>query len=267
MRIFLFLMPLFICLPVNSQSTASKQVVKFTLQAPQLDTLKTIWVYLPKNYENSSIKYPVIYMHDAQNLFDASTSYVGEWKIDETLDSLQLNVIIVGIEHGGHKRIDELTPYNHPKYKGGQGDAYLNFIIKTLKPYIDITYRTRKNRKSTGIWGSSLGGLLSFYAILKHPDVFGKAGVFSPSFWYSKDIFQLAESVPEKTFHHCSIYMATGSEEGDQMVSDHLMMTSILDDKGMSAKNFKSTIAEGENHNEKFWMREFGRAVQWFEFE
>nr|WP_317126117.1 alpha/beta hydrolase-fold protein [Flavobacterium rhamnosiphilum] len=114
----------------SKQSTASKQVSTFTIEAPQLQTAKKIWVYLPENYETSKKKFSVIYMHDAQNLFDAKTSYSGEWNVDEKLDSLKAQVIVVGIEHGNDKRIDELTPFKNEKYGGGKADSYLEFIVK-----------------------------------------------------------------------------------------------------------------------------------------
>lgn len=100
---------------------------------------------MPKNYETSQKKYPVMYMHDGQNLFYAKTSFVGEWNIDEKLDSLNAQVIIVGIEHGNDKRIEELTPYKYTKYGGGNADNYLEFMVKTLKPEIDKKYRTKPN--------------------------------------------------------------------------------------------------------------------------
>ena len=118
----------------SNQSTASKQVSTFTIEAPQLQMEKKIWVYLPLNYEKSTQKYPVIYMHDAQNLFDTIASFGGEWNIDETLDSLKAKVIVIGIEHGNEKRFEELTPYKNEKRGGGNADAYLEFIVKTVKP-------------------------------------------------------------------------------------------------------------------------------------
>jgi len=151
------------------ESTASRQVSTFTIDAPQLQSTKKIWVYLPKNYEATAKEYPVIYMHDAQNLFDSKTSFVGEWNIDESLDSLNAQVIVIGIEHGNDKRIDELTPYKNAKYGGGNADAYVDFIVKTLKPEVDKKYRTKTNPKNTAIMGSSLGGLVSYYAALKYP--------------------------------------------------------------------------------------------------
>ena len=95
------------------QINAQNRYTTFQIKAPQLDTIKKIYVYLPVNYKTTNKKYPVIYMHDAQNLFDDKTSYVGEWKVDETLDSLKANVIVIGIEHGNQKRLDELTPYKN----------------------------------------------------------------------------------------------------------------------------------------------------------
>ena len=130
-HVFLFI-SIFIFTKINSQNTASEQVTKFSITAPQLNTLKTIWVYLPIDYQNSEKRYPVIYIHDAQNLFDAKTSYVGEWKVDEYMDQLTENEsIIIGIEHGNEKRIDELTPYKNKKYGGGKGDAYLTSVSYT----------------------------------------------------------------------------------------------------------------------------------------
>ncbi len=130
---FLVFIWLLICIYSYAQSTASKQVSTFIIEAPQLESQKKIWVYLPKEYQNSKKSYPVIYMHDGQNLFDDKTSYVGEWKIDEYLDTIDKNEsIIIGIEHGNEKRIDELIPYVTENYGGGKADDYLNFIIKTL---------------------------------------------------------------------------------------------------------------------------------------
>ena len=106
----------------TQESTASAQVSTFSIVSPELQTTKKIWLYLPKNYSASKKKYSVIYMPDAQNLFDAKTAYSGEWNIDEKLDSLSAQVIVVGIEHGNEKRLEELTPYPHEKY----GDSKTN---------------------------------------------------------------------------------------------------------------------------------------------
>ena len=118
MKKHLFLYPLFFLLTFPF-CNAQKNVSTFVIEAPQLQSTKKIWLYLPENYNATTKKYPVLYLHDAQNLFDASTSYAGEWRIDETLDSLKAEIIVVGIAHGNEKRIDELTPFKHEEYGGG----------------------------------------------------------------------------------------------------------------------------------------------------
>lgn len=254
---------LFICRLGAQENTATKQVSIFTIEAPQLHMTKKIWLYLPKNYATSAKKYPVIYMHDAQNLFDAKTSYVGEWNIDEKLDSLKAQVIVVGIEHGGDKRISELTPFKNAKYGGGDADNYLDFIVKTLKPEIDRKYRTKTNAKNTMIWGSSLGGLTTFYALLKYPEVFGKAGVFSPSFWINrKEIFELAEKTPKLK---SKIYFLCGDSEGDDdMINDLNHMEKVVGSKRCYClKLNKKTIVKGGKHNEKLWRDGFVKAYLW----
>ena len=245
-----------------SQSTASEQVTRFTIEAPQLETSKQIWVYLPKNYQNSEKRYPVVYMHDAQNLFDNATSYVGEWKVDEYLDELaDKQSIIIGIEHGNEKRKDELTPYPHDTYGGGQGDAYITFIKNTLKPYVDLNYRTKTDASNTTIFGASLGGLISFYATVKYPEVFGKAGVFSASFWFSEKIYELAESsdIPQSS----KFFFLIGENEGDSMVPDQERMVALLKSKGVKPDQIQSHIIKDGEHNETLWSTNFGEAYLW----
>ncbi|TPV32846.1 alpha/beta hydrolase [Paucihalobacter ruber] len=245
-----------------SQSTEKQQVNKFTIHAPQLKTDKQIWVYLPKNYQNSENAYPVIYMHDAQNLFDAQTSFAGEWQIDEFLDNFEgSESIIVGIEHGNDKRLDELTPFSNNKYGGGQGNAYLNFIVETLKPYIDTNFRTLSENENTSIVGSSLGGLLSFYAILKYPEVFGNAGVFSPSFWFSEDIYTFASNTSLAKVSR--FYFVTGTEESENAVPNQQKMVNLLLEKGVDKENIVNNIIQGGRHNEAFWSAQFPDAYIW----
>ena len=247
---------------VFAQSTASPNVSTFEIAAPQLDTIRKIWVYLPENYETSEESYPVLYMHDAQNLFDAATSYSGEWRVDEVLDSLKTpQVIVVGIEHGNDKRIEELTPYPNEKYGGGKADAYVNFLMITLKPHIDATYRTLPDAENTAIMGSSLGGLTSFYAAIKYPETFKKIGVFSPSFWYSDDLFELVKK--SRLDMGQKFYFMAGTAEDEEMVADLKKMLSLLEQKGLPQENIKIKIIEGAQHNEASWSREFPQAFLW----
>jgi len=247
----------------KAQSTASKNVSTFTIAAPQLDSIKKIWVYLPESYTTSQKEYPVLYLQDAQNLFDVSTSYVGEWKVDETLDSLNLDLIVIGIEHGNEKRIDELTPYPNPEYKGGNANNYLDFILNTLKPKVDSLYNTSSNTENTFIGGSSLGGLFSYYATLKHPDIFGKALIFSPSFWYSEDIFELTKNMDSTKLSDNQFYFRAGEKESETMVPLMFEMKDLLSSKVNSEKQINiQSIPEGE-HNEATWATIFPDAARW----
>ena len=258
----LFLLLIF-CNLEAQESTASKQVSTFTIEAPQLKTTRKIWLYLPKNYTTSTKKYPVIYMHDAQNLFDVKTSFAGEWNIDEKLDSLNAQVIVVGIENGGEKRMDELTPYKHPKYNGGNANNYLDFIVTTLKPIIDKKYRTKTNAKNTAIFGSSLGGLTSFYAILKYPKVFGKAGIFSPAFWFNRnEINELTQKAPKL---NSKIYFLCGDNEGDaDVIPDLNKIEELINTNRCYCLNLnKKEIIKGGQHNEKLWRDNFVKAYLW----
>lgn len=261
-KIFVSLFILFLSLSIYGQeSTAAKNVTTFDIFSPQLQVQKKIWVYLPKDYGNSDKKFPVIYMHDAQNLFDNKTSFAGEWEVDETLNKINAQIIVIGIEHGNDKRIDELTPYKNEKYGGGNGDNYIQFIIKTLKPKIDSLYRTKSNAKNTAIFGSSLGGLLSFYAVIHYPDVFGKAGVFSPSFWFSDEIYTLMEN-SEKS--KARIYFLAGEKESESMVAEVKKMEKLMDhNRCYCLKLNKTVIIEGGEHNEKLWRENFEEAVKW----
>lgn len=246
------------------ESTASKQVSTFTMEVPQLKTTRKIWLYLPKDYETSTKKYPVIYMHDAQNLFDKKTSYAGEWNVDEKLDSLKAQVIVVGIENGGEKRIDELTPYKNAKYGGGETDKYLDFIVNTLKPEIDKKYRTKPNTKNTTIMGSSLGGLTSYYAVLKYPGVFGKAGVFSPAFWINRT--EINDLTTNSKKIKAKIYFLCGDSEGDDdsMVKDLNNIEQLLNTNRCYCLHLnKKIIVKGGHHNEKLWRDGFANAILW----
>jgi predicted alpha/beta superfamily hydrolase len=264
MRNLVTLFAVFLFTPafLSAQYTASDQVVTFIVEAPTLDKQKKIWLYLPRSYGHSKSSYPVFYMHDAQNLFDTATSYAGEWKIDEYLDSITDNeIIVVGIEHGNENRIDELTPFNNNNYGGGRAIDYLRFIVDTLKPFIDTNYRTLRNAENTVIFGSSLGGLVSLYALVKHPEVFGKAGVFSPSLWFSDRIYDFVGSstIDPKS----ELFMLSGTDESETTVTHQNKMADLLRQKGMGHDRMVNRIIEGGQHNEAFWSKYFPEAHQW----
>ena len=263
MRILLILLFFGSISGLQAQSTASKNVSQFSVFSPELDTIKKIWIYLPVSYKTSRKNYPVLYLQDAQNLFDNTTSFAGEWRVDETLDSLGLDLIVVGIEHGNEKRIDELTPFAHPTYKGGKADVYLEFITQTLKPEIDRKYKTASERSSTFIGGSSLGGLFAYYSILQNPGIFSKALVFSPSLWFSEEIFALTHQKTPDSLQSVKLFLRAGNKESETMVPLMMKMRQILIDKGLSMCDINSKAIFEGTHSENFWAAQFPEAAIW----
>jgi predicted alpha/beta superfamily hydrolase len=246
-------------------ASSNVSIVKEDFYIPQLKRNRRIWIYLPPDYTTSKRSYPVFYAHDGQNLFDAATSFSGEWGVDECLDSLfktnSKSAIIVGIDNGGAYRIEELTPWPNSKYGGGKAALYADFIVNTLKPYIDSAYRTLPGRKNTGVFGSSLGGLVSFYMVLKYPETFGKAGVFSPSFWFSDKVYEMAEHFkPKKSL---KMFIIAGRNEDENLEKEILKMKKILENSGFNKNNLKVELIPDGQHNEWFWQREFSEVYSW----
>lgn len=246
------------------RSTASKNVhiIDTAFYMPQLNRYRRIWIYLPASYATAHKKYPVLYMHDGQNVFDDSTAYAGEWGVDEALDTLGLQTgesIVVAVAHGGDKRVNEYAPFNMEKYGTGEGDAYVDFIVKTLKPYIKKHYRVKKCRKHQAIAGSSMGGLISFYALLKYPKAFGSAGVFSPAFWI---VPQLKDAIATKGKHvKGRIYFYAGKEESESMVPDLMAVFGQM--SRTSKARLTTVIRTGGQHNEARWRQEFPLFYKW----
>ena len=241
-------------------NTASSQVkiIDNAFAIPQLNRTRRIWVYLPKGYETGKKTYPVLYMHDGQNLFTEHTATSGEWGVDEALDTLikrtRKELIIVAIDNGGDKRLNEYNPYDHKDFGKGEGAKYVEFLARSLKPFIDQKYRTQKESKSTSIAGSSMGGLISMYAIAKYPDVFGSAGIFSPAFWTAPAIFDEVKNANwSKAFPKLFFY--AGGKESEEMIPDMDKMIKIVEQKG----NFslRRVMAPLGKHNEPTWRSEF----------
>jgi predicted alpha/beta superfamily hydrolase len=249
---------------IEKKHTASAQVHIITekFDMPQLGRQRRVWIYLPADYHLSKRKYPVIYMHDGQNLFDDYTSGYGEWGIDEILDKLsgKNECIVVGVDHGGDYRITEYDPYDS-KYGKGQGDDYVDFMAKTLKPYIDSNYRTKTGARYTTIAGSSMGGLISMYAALKYPDIFGNAGIFSPAFWIAPEIYRFAQQkqLPRRS----RFYFVCGDAESGSMVADMKKMADLIRAKGKSEQKTPIVIIKGASHNEKQWNGDFPAFYSW----
>jgi len=254
------------------KSTANKNVriIDTAFFIPQLNRTRRVWVYVPPTYNNSTKKYPVLYMHDGQNVFDDATSFSGEWGVDEAVDTLGLKTkecIVVGIDNGSDKRLNEYCPYDfslngiaaNNKTNIGEGGKYVDFLVKTLKPFIDKRYRTLKDSKNTFTAGSSMGGLISMYAVLKYPKVFGGAGVFSPAFWVGPKIFDDIRSKGKKV--NAKIYFYAGDEEGETMVP--MTIRAFNEMHRVSKSKMCEVIRAGGKHNEARWRIEFPLFYEW----
>lgn len=241
-------------------------VLSYDFYMPQLDRYRRVWLYLPPDYDNSGKRYPVLYMHDGQNVFDATTSFAGEWEVDESLNELFGNgddgVIVVAIDNGGANRINEYSPWVNPQYGGGQGDEYTEFIVETLKPYIDEHYRTLSDRNNTGIMGSSLGALISMYAAIEYQEVFGKAGIFSPAFWFAPQCYTQVTTTGKE--QDMKFYLLAGQLEGNGSVVTDLnnMRTTLLNAGFLNNEIYYVTHSDGQ-HSEWYWAREFPDAYEW----
>jgi predicted alpha/beta superfamily hydrolase len=249
----------------SRRHSAGKQVhiMDTAFYMPQLNRYRRIWVYLPEGYAVSKKHFPVLYMQDGQNIFDAATSAFGEWGVDECLDSLIRSgkpaCIVVGIDNGP-QRLNEYNPYEFQNFGKGEADEYLAFITKTLKPFVDQKYRTLPNKENTLIAGSSLGALFAYYAMLKEPAVFGRAGIFSPAFWTgSPGIKWLTDSLASKNSGKFFFYI--GGREGKSYVTDMEEMQESLGEK--SAAMIYSVIDAKGKHNEKAWRKWFPEFYSW----
>lgn len=243
-------------------NTASRnvRVIDTAFLIPQLNRVRRVSIYLPADYTSSRKKYPVLYMQDGQNVFDDATSYAGEWGVDEFLDSNEIKkCIVVTIDHGDNKRFNEYSPYDHERFGKGEGDLYAEFITMTLKRYIDKNYRTKKGRKNTFIAGSSMGGLISLYAVLKYPKVFGGAGVFSPSFWVAPRIYEDIRAKARKV--KARIYFYAGKHESETMAPETLRAFAGM--AGVSKSKMKTVIRDEGRHNEASWRKEFPLFYEW----
>ncbi len=251
----------------TKKSTAQPNVIVLDKQFEMagLDRNRQIRIYLPPDYMKTDKKYPVLYMHDGQNLFDDLTSYAGEWGVDESLNELAktsgLELIVVGIDNGAEKRMNELGPWENKEFGKAEGKQYMDFIVTQIKPYIDNAYRTFKDRKNTAIMGSSMGGLISHYAMYKYPEVFSKAGIFSPSYWFSDQVFSFTQNNPIPK--DARLFLLVGQKEGNGMTVNTQKMYDQIYSSKHPKENITAIIDPKGDHNEAFWQKHFTPAIQW----
>lgn len=237
------------------------------LESPQLGNRRDIAVYLPPSYdEEKERRYPVIYMHDGQNLFDPRTSFAGEWHVDGTIDGTSgegLEAIVVGIPNMGQERCNEYSPFDDPRHGPGKGDAYLSFITDTLKPIVDADFRTKPDRDHTAIVGSSMGALISLYGFFKRADVFGFAGVMSPALWYAQR--RMFEFLDHTANVGGRIYVDVGTKEGSEELRDVKRLRDRLLEIGYKhGENVLFMVDFGAGHNESAWARRMVKQLRFF---
>ncbi len=234
--------------------------------SPQLRNRRTVDVYLPWSYP-SGLRYPVIYMHDGQNLSDPSTAFAGTWELEATIERLAergREAIVVGI-HNTERRLSEYSPFPDRRHGGGEADGYLEFVAATLKPRIDRMFRTRQGRDETMTMGSSMGGLVSLYAYFRFPSVFGRAGVMSPSLWYGQGA--VLDFVADARTPRGRLYLDVGMQEGVGTLRDARRLGRLLVRKGFRRKpRAQAALRYVEDpqgrHQEASWARRLEGALE-----
>ena len=249
--------------PATGQVVGNIRVLP-DVDSPELGNRRDVQVYLPPSYESSGRHYPVIYMQDGQNLFDPSASFAGEWRVDDTLERLGpegIETIVVAVPNMGAQRLDEYSPFRDPLKGGGRGDAYVDFLVGTLKPAVDGLFRTRRERTHTGIMGSSMGALISLYAFFREPQVFGFAGAMSPSLWFANGA--MFEYVAPRRDWAGRVYLDVGTGEGRQTVRNARLMARLLRRNALRPRlGVMYVEGRGADHNESAWADRFERAVR-----
>jgi predicted alpha/beta superfamily hydrolase len=229
-----------------------------------LENTRDVLVYLPPGYDESpERRYPVFYLHDGQNVFDAATAFVpgNDWKVDETAEHLIREgvispLIMVGVYNTGEHRMKEYTPTPDPAHPDG-GDANLHgrFLVEELKPFIDAHYRTQPEGANTGLGGSSLGGLVSLYLALRYPAEFGRVGAMSPSVWWDRRmILKYVDRLLEKP--PLRIWLDIGTDEGKEHVRYARQLRDRLVKKGWSSGDDLMFVEDhGAGHTEEAWAK------------
>jgi predicted alpha/beta superfamily hydrolase len=234
-----------------------------------LDNDRTVLVYLPPNYDSATAdRYPVLYLHDGQNVFDQATSFGDEWRVDETAQELITArriepIIVVGVYHTGDNRVDEYTPTPAPGGEtGGHADDYGRMLVEELKPLIDANYKTLASAADTAMGGSSLGGLLTMYLGLRYPTTFGKLAVLSPSVWWDdRVILREVDEILERRAQR--IWLDAGTREGARVIADSRRLRDALVANGWTLGEDLVYLeaAEGE-HNERSWAARVGPVLE-----
>lgn len=253
------------------------------LFVPYTKKKRRIRVLLPVNYFNEDARYPVVYMHDGQNVFYSRESFSGySWK---TIPTIKRNadlpkMIIVGIDNDNENRLSEYSPWKFENENivsadvmSPFGSEYGEFVIEVVKPYIDQHYRTNREKEFTAMVGSSLGGSISQYLGAKYSDVIGCLGIFSSANWLFQNSFD--KFMKDSDFREQKVFIMVGTNEFNEGDAD-LMSGNInqyyidssltyyrqLLEKGVEVNNLDLVIAAGEKHSEKAWAKHLSRCLK-----
>lgn len=243
-----------------------------SLPSPELSHSREITVYVPPSIaagKGSGRRYPVIYFHDGQNVFDSKTSYVGEWHVDETLEKLAregIEAFAVGIPNAADDRMDEYSPWRGRggfgrRLVGGRGGAYVEWLVEAVKPLVDRSFPTRTDRAGTGTMGSSLGGLIGLYAVATYPDVFGFVGAMSPSLrWHE---YKIEDLFVEWERPRPRIHLDMGGREFKGLTADARRMRDVLLASGwVTGRDLQYVEDRYGRHHEESWSRRLPDALR-----
>ena len=257
--------------PFKQEFFPIAEIISEKFFIPQLNKTRKIWALLPYNYHQTKKDYPVLYLHDAQNLFNEGSAF-GNWEIDKKLSILaeygRGDVIIIAIENGSEDRMKEYVLDNDSITDNAEGKKYVRFLADTLKPYVDSVYRTKPEREFTGIGGSSLGGLISIYSGFLYPEVYSKLMIFSPSLWLNPE-----NNFPQMNFNNpydIKVYMYGGEQEGSEMTDRIQLFENTMEgweDETSMQFEFKISINPEGKHQEFYWSQEFPRAMEWLYYD
>jgi predicted alpha/beta superfamily hydrolase len=233
-------------------------------------------VWLPSGYEdaeNQSKNYPVLYLNDGQNLFEASTSFTGiEWQVDETAERLIREgaippIIIVGIDNTGKDRLREYMPHRsmHPMMLRVRGQYYPDFLTKEVMPSVEKNYRVAKGSENTGLGGSSLGALIALHTAMARPGLIGRLLLESPSLWAGRQAIRESRAVriwPERIYLAAGTAEAGSAEWSRTVVDDVRELAAIMRRAVLSEKRLRVVIKDGAGHNESAWAERFPEALR-----
>jgi predicted alpha/beta superfamily hydrolase len=246
------------------REVAGRLKVLHDVESPKLGNRRDILVLLPASHGTGRQHYPVVYMHDGQNLFDTATSFAHPWHVSRTTAALAregVEAIIVGIPNAGPNRIEEYSPFADSRIGGGRGDAYVDFLVDTIKPEVDRRFRTEPARASTFIAGSSMGGVISLWAFFTRSEVFGGMAAMSPALWFAqRSIFRRLDRMPSPPGR---LYVDGGTAEGPMLLSDVARLRDLLVEKGYRlGRDLRFVIDRGGAHDEPSWGRRLPAALR-----